>query len=606
MKITSIALVNYRAFLNKDEKEYQRYELKGLRDFFASALDPALPFQHNTFYVAADNSEQPYIKLGFADGSGFVYSMDKAATTTPGSPEIRTAGNAKGFIGYRDLLRLHFNTDARQPDLFSFFLGPDGLFAGAVLLTPSKPANRVSYRELWGKITGTLDKAAMDDYNLNFIALLTQLEAKVNLLVPFFHEKLEIAITYKPGEVGEKIVLPPRIEFKVKFYGKDIDFTDFLNEARITSLAISVYLAHVLGLPDTPVKVLFLDDIFIGLDNSNRMPLLNILTKADLGDGSTFRHHQLFLTTYDREWFEFAKSYLKAGWQKFEFYVDEQSAAFERPFIKSSETYREAAWSSFLKFDYPGSANYLRKAIESLIRNILPENMLHQGFNANTPEGSQLIVSKNAFKLVEGEDEWYFKRLNAAGAEVEPFHFMGLEALIKRFETLVESYKIPFEMLKELRVIKDRLLNPLSHDNLKSPVYKNELLMGFALADELAAIRSEVIVSVNAGNVVLEIESKDHRGIMYYYVFELLENLRFIHYKTFKGFVSAKCRSLYRQQSNYGPVEQNEKEYASVAKLCEGVFFMSDAPGVKRTTDVTQFMLDHIYKTTYQNLGALI
>jgi hypothetical protein len=627
MKIKSIALVNYRAFLNKDEGEYDRYELllpsgenlliygengsgksslfKGMKDFFASALNPDLPFKHNSFYVPADNPERPYIKLVFEDDTPYLFSMDRAATNTPDSPDIRTANVTKGFIGYRDLLRLHFNSDDGEPDLFNFFLGFSGLFSDSVLLTPGQPANKVSFGELWQKISDTGDQADLDDYNINFIALLQELEGKVNLLVPFFHEKLTIGIEYQDGRIADGQLVKPKILFKVNFYGQAIEFTDFLNEARITSLAISVYLAHMLTLPDTPLKILFLDDIFIGLDNSNRMPLLNILTKANLGDGSTFIRHQLFLTTYDREWFEFAKSYLKEGWIKSEFYVDDHSLTYERPYIKNSSNYREAAWSNFLNFDYPASANYLRKAIESLIRNILPENVLHQGFNANTVEGSQLIVSKNAFKLVEGEDEWYFKSKTAEGAEVQPFRFMGLEALITRFEKLVKAYNIPFENLKNLKIIKDRLLNPLSHDNLQSPVYKNELLTGFAIVDDLKEIRSEVILNMNDGDVVLEAVSQDHLGVTWYYVFELFENLRFIQYKGHQVFINAKCRSAYRQ-SPFGHTQVDVKDYVSVGKLCEGIFYLSDSPGTKRPRSVTQFMLDNIYNINEHTLRTLI
>lgn len=484
-------------------------------------------------------------------------------------------------------------------------MGRSGLLTDTVLLTPAVPANKISYGELWQKINDTGDAAALEDYNLNFIALIGQLEDKVNLLVPFFHKKLVVRIVFEEGKIDQGVVVTPKISFKVNFYGEDVEFTDFLNEARITSLAISVYLAHILTLPDTPLKILFLDDIFIGLDNSNRMPLLNILTTADIGDGSTFNGHQLFLTTYDREWFEFAKVYLKDGWVKSEFYVDDQSLAWERPYIRKSQTYREAAWSAFLKFDYPATANYLRKAMESLIRNLLPENLLHQGFNANTPEGSQMIISKNAFKMVEGEDQWFFKGRNTDGSDVQPFHYIGLEALIGRFETMVETYKIPFLNLKKLRVIKDRLLNPLAHDNLASPVYKNELQMGFDIVDELKEIRSDVIISVNSGQVFLEAESKNHLGVTYYYKFELLENLRFVQFGTLRFFVNAKCQSLYRQ-SHYGPIEANVRDYASMGKLCEGVFYMSDPAYVLGTAVDIQFMLDNIYTADDQNLGTLI
>lgn len=51
-------------------------------------------------------------------------------------------------------------------------------------------------------------------------------------------------------------------------------------------------------MPD-PLKLLALDDVLIGLDLSNRLPLLEIVEK-DFGD------FQVILSTYDRVWFELA------------------------------------------------------------------------------------------------------------------------------------------------------------------------------------------------------------------------------------------------------------------------------------------------------------
>jgi len=53
---------------------------------------------------------------------------------------------------------------------------------------------------------------------------------------------------------------------------------------------------HVQGIP---CKVLFLDDIFIGLDIANRLPLLSILENE-------FPEYQVFITSYDKPWFEHA------------------------------------------------------------------------------------------------------------------------------------------------------------------------------------------------------------------------------------------------------------------------------------------------------------
>ena len=62
-----------------------------------------------------------------------------------------------------------------------------------------------------------------------------------------------------------------------------------------STIAISIYLGtikhHVQGIP---CKVLFLDDIFIGLDISNRLPLRERILESEFPD------YQVFITTYDK------------------------------------------------------------------------------------------------------------------------------------------------------------------------------------------------------------------------------------------------------------------------------------------------------------------
>jgi hypothetical protein len=86
-----------------------------------------------------------------------------------------------------------------------------------------------------------------------------------------------------------------QMRVELSYAGKAIDKPRlFLNEARLSAIAISIYLGtikrHVQGIP---CKVLFLDDIFIGLDIANRLPLLTILE-------SEFSEYQIFITTYDK------------------------------------------------------------------------------------------------------------------------------------------------------------------------------------------------------------------------------------------------------------------------------------------------------------------
>ena len=54
---------------------------------------------------------------------------------------------------------------------------------------------------------------------------------------------------------------------------------------------------------DKLYQLLLLDDIFIGIDSSNRLPFLRLLSDY-------FASYQIILLTYDRNWYNLARTYL--------------------------------------------------------------------------------------------------------------------------------------------------------------------------------------------------------------------------------------------------------------------------------------------------------
>jgi energy-coupling factor transporter ATP-binding protein EcfA2 len=109
------------------------------------------------------------------------------------------------------------------------------------------------------------------------------------------------AVTYDPDD---RAFSPQRIDIRVRFNGTDVPRPQLvLNEARLSALALSLYFAALLKVvPDDPAwpRVLLLDDVLIGLDMDNRLPVLDILRHE-------FRNWQVLLLTHDRAWFELAQ-----------------------------------------------------------------------------------------------------------------------------------------------------------------------------------------------------------------------------------------------------------------------------------------------------------
>jgi energy-coupling factor transporter ATP-binding protein EcfA2 len=629
MKIKRIQLNNYRAFLVNNDQESTRYTIdlpkgenlliygengsgksslfRALKDFFNSALNTNLAFQKNLFYNSDDNEEQPCINITLEDESECFFSAETARTNTHTIPVIAKASIVKGFVGYRDLLQLHFRQHNSQPDIFSFFLGQTGLFADIIAVLSAQPENKISYKDLWEKIKATKSQNDISDYNTNVYAQFLELESRADMLLKYFQKGCNLKMEYKEIELQGGNLVPPSISLKIKLFEKELpEHEEVLNEARLTALAISVYLAYVLGLPATDLRVLFLDDIFIGLDMTNRIPLLEILTKDEFDDGTSFKDFQIFLTTYDREWFNAAKPYLE-GWEKIEFYVDNHSHSIERPFIRKSDTYRDRAEHHLTKGDYPACANYLRKAFEKELKRILPENIIYPGFNSTSGDNSVIALSKRNFSISENDNSWFYKLKEEEDVDIETFRFITLQQMIDQFKKLVNQYQIPFLLVDELTRIKNRLLNPLSHDDLKSSIFKAELITGFKILDELRKIVSKVILSVkDTGAIQMYSIKTDYKNDSYYYRFELKSNLRYFQYGTHRTFLNAAFHTQYRTRGyNFSNFEIMEYNYPSIEKLSKAIFHASTEPGISYSF-YENFMFHEIYTAEGKKISELV
>jgi hypothetical protein len=124
----------------------------------------------------------------------------------------------------------------------------------------------------------------------------------------------------------------------------------------------------------------------------------------------------------------------------------------------------EKARACFDAFDFPACANYLRKECERLLLDKLVET----------------------YKIGE-----------------------GLKGLVKppKLETLIDRLKIyyielgiepPNELINSLQNYKSILFNPMSHSDIESPIYRNDLELAFTTIEDLQRIvlpKREVIVN---------------------------------------------------------------------------------------------------------------
>ena len=141
----------------------------------------------------------------------------------------------------------------------------------------------------------------------------------------------------------------------------------FLNEARLSALALSIYLAGRLACTPTAtataLKLLVLDDVLIGLDHSNRLPVLDVLNKK-------FADWQIVLLTHDRNWFDLARSHLsETAWNCVEIYEGDSAAKAPIPIVYPTQSRPALALlkraKELIQTPYvEAAANYTRQAFE--------------------------------------------------------------------------------------------------------------------------------------------------------------------------------------------------------------------------------------------------
>jgi len=220
----------------------------------------------------------------------------------------------------------------------------------------------------------------------------------------------------------------------------------FLNEAILTRVAFSIRIGALrTRLHTSDYKILCLDDLLISLDMANRDKIIQIILNAESRSSlNFFDEYQKLIFTHDKAFFNLCKQRIQLSrkeneWIFKEMYWDTDQKP-NRPYINNSTDYFERAEKHLKAFDYPASANALRQGLENLLVNFLPN---HRKYTLDKTEKTTTTKQFNDL----------------------------LEAL-KNIHT---EYGVPIGVINDLFVSKDHLLNPLSHDNVYSEVYKEEI-----------------------------------------------------------------------------------------------------------------------------------
>ena len=166
----------------------------------------------------------------------------------------------------------------------------------------------------------------------------------------------------------------------------------FFNEARLTALALAIYLAGIkMSIPPSPpganmpAKVIVLDDVLIGLDMSNRQPLLDILTREDYPDRPGFADWQVILMTHDQAWYSLARRQVR-DWKTVRLAAG-HNGQFDVPILYDDTSLIERAELQLnVHGDERAAGVYLRLAFEEMLKSFCERTRTPIAFSSARPE----------------------------------------------------------------------------------------------------------------------------------------------------------------------------------------------------------------------------
>ncbi len=486
MKIENITINKYKAFLKEEKipigkKNVFIYGENGsgkssfyyaLKDFFQSSVENVDMASLRNFSLN-DGLHDCSIMVEFDNAQINILNESTKNTRTTA---ITDANRLKSFLTYKHLLGIHNVKISEKIDIFDLVitgvlkhfksqsitgdaelgklwydteseskkkLGKDGDFYHS----RHKKKAVETKAEAFNQAINKLFLASSSDY-LGLVVNRVLKRLFPELVINFVRQ---LVIVEGDGRLRKK----PALFLEVELNGNSIDSRHphfSLNEAKLSAIAISIFLGAIIKQSpfSLDIKPLFLDDILIGLDNENRLKLLDLLQEKDVpAADKVFKDFQIFITTYDRHWYEVAKMNLQ-GWGFLEFYKSPSGPQI----IHNSQTALQKARSYFEAFDFPACANYLRKECERvLIDKLLKTYTVGDGIKG-------LVDPPKLATLIDRLGDYY--------------EDLGLEP--------------PDDLIKSLQNYKSILFNPMSHSDLESPIYRNDLDLAFKTIAELDAI----------------------------------------------------------------------------------------------------------------------
>jgi energy-coupling factor transporter ATP-binding protein EcfA2 len=439
MRIIKLEIQDFRAFYGNHIIEFAKEREKGKQNLLLygengsgkSSLLLAIQYvlesaskglnfdDYKNIFQNLQNSRYIELTLRESKNKPSIISKWSPDVNTTDIQEIRDAAQARGILDYKKLLEVHFIH--RQESKVNIF----DLLVKSLLAQCINDRNlSKTFSQEWQDLIEIVPKRSSNTrkiaqfqelanlFNSGLQSKLNELQTEISSLMLYFSHAVKISFDfqgvsfnydakYNP-ENKENSIKDKEIFLNIELLNKTVDSPHhFLNEAKLTAIAISIYLSSLLIAPKPKLKLLVLDDIFIGLDMSNRLPLIDIIKEKFNNPNNNY---QIFLMTYDREWYEILKQRLDGNkWIYTELYRGEikvrddngnENVIAEVPIWKQDKDYLEKAKDYLNTHHEPRiAAVYLRIAFEV----ILKEFCNRRGIK---------VIYKEEIKKLSSDDFW--------------------------------------------------------------------------------------------------------------------------------------------------------------------------------------------------------
>ena len=398
MRITEIEIKNFKAFygtyqinLHGAGKNLLVYGENGsgksslyfaLKLFLESGDDSSHRFENDQNIFITDAGHIKLCLRANRQAKQVIYEWSESVRET-NDELIIDASRAKGFLDYKSLLETHYvHRESNTVNVFNLLVKT--LLANTVNIEGRRLADDWSdIQSPYPRRNATSQIATLEEriesFNIELANRLAELQPKASEILDKFGHNVELNFDFPGVKYDDKTkkLDNQQILLTVNLSGRNIPRHHlFLNEARLSAIAIAIYFSSILIQSESRLKVLALDDVLIGLDMSNRLPVLDILDEY-------FPEHQIFLTTYDKAWYEIVKQRPSNGnWKCAEFYSRKIDKC-EIPIYVENKAYLEKAKEYFATNDYKACVIYLRTAFEATIKNFCEKKNLPVKYREN-------------------------------------------------------------------------------------------------------------------------------------------------------------------------------------------------------------------------------